>query len=65
MANIDEGKRVLTVRETSILLRCSRGATYNAIRKGLIPSLRLGKKILIPRAALEKLLDGVRDGDKS
>jgi len=65
MANIDEGKRVLTVMETSILLRCSRGATYNLVRLGQIPSLRFGRKILIPRAALEQLLDGVRDGDKS
>ncbi len=58
MDNMDDEKRVLTVMEASKWLRCSRGATYEAIRKGLIPSLRIGRKILIPRAALQRLLEG-------
>ena len=54
----DEGKRVLKPDEVGKLLRISRGSVYEAIRRGSIPSLRIGRKILIPRAALEKLLDG-------
>lgn len=47
----------LTVDETSRLLRLSRGATYEAVRRGQLPSIRIGRRILIPRAALEKLLE--------
>lgn len=62
MASIDEEKRVLTVMEASRLARMSRGSMYEAIRQGTIKSVRFGRKILVPRAALEKLLDGDGDG---
>jgi len=45
-----------TVDETRRKLGLSRGLIYQAIREGQIPSLRIGRRILIPRAALEKLL---------
>jgi len=31
---------------------------YDLIRLGIIPSVRLGKRILIPRVELEKILSG-------
>jgi hypothetical protein len=34
-----------------------RAAFYTAIRRNQIPHLRVGKKIIIPRAALERLFD--------
>jgi len=34
----------------------SRGAFYTALRLGQIPALRVGRRFLIPRAALERLL---------
>jgi excisionase family DNA binding protein len=33
-----------------------RSATYEALRRGEIPSVRIGRRILIPRAALEDML---------
>jgi len=52
---------VLTPNEVRKLLKCSRGTIYEEIRKGTIPSIHLGRKILIPKAALLKMLenDGV------
>jgi len=47
---------VLTVEETSKVLRLGRTATYSAIRAGDIPSVRLGHSIRVPRAALLALL---------
>jgi excisionase family DNA binding protein len=38
-------------------LNLSRATTYSMIHRGLIPSVRLGKRILIPRKALEKMLE--------
>ena len=46
------GNEVLTVEEAASLLRISRGTAYEAVRTGAIPSCRLGRRILIPRAAL-------------
>ena len=48
---------VLTPVETAKLLRIGRATVYWQIRQGTIPSIRMGRKILVPRKALEKLLD--------
>ena len=50
---------VLTVDEVRRLLKLSRGLTYEAIRTGQIPSIRVGRRILIPRLALQKFLSGM------
>lgn len=49
---------VLTVEEARKLLRLSRGLMYEAIHSGQIPSMRIGRRILIPRARLEEMLKG-------
>jgi excisionase family DNA binding protein len=48
---------VLNVEEARRLLGLSRGLMYQAIKSGEIPSLRIGKRILIPRIALDCLLN--------
>jgi excisionase family DNA binding protein len=48
---------VFTVEQAGELLGLSRGLTYEAIRTGQIPSIRIGRRILIPKAALLRLLD--------
>ena len=48
---------VLTVGETAKLLRLSKTTVYDQIRQGSIPSIRIGKRILIPRAALMRKLE--------
>ena len=55
---------VLTVGETAKLLRLSKTTVYDQIRQGSIPSIRIGKRILIPRAALMRKLEEVvgKDG---
>lgn len=34
----------------------SRGSFYEALRRGQIPSLRVGRRFLIPRSAVERFL---------
>ena len=51
------GRLVLTVEEARNLLGLSRGSMYEAVRRGQIPSLRIGRRILIPCAALQHLLE--------
>jgi excisionase family DNA binding protein len=47
-----------TVPETARLLGISRGAAYAAAAERMIPTIRMGRRLLVPRAALERLLEG-------
>jgi excisionase family DNA binding protein len=46
----------LSVTEAAKLLGVGRSATYEAVRTGQIPSIRIGRRIIIPRAALLNML---------
>jgi excisionase family DNA binding protein len=48
--------RVLTVDEVSRLLRVSRNAAYQAVWSGLIPSVKIGRAIRVPVAAVKAML---------
>ena len=52
---------VLTVEETRLLLRLSRNSMYAAIARQEVPHLKIGRRILIPRKALERLMDGFHE----
>jgi excisionase family DNA binding protein len=47
----------ITVPGAVETLGISRNFAYELVKRGIIPSIRLGKRILIPRAALEKMLE--------
>ena len=50
---------VLTIPETARLLRCCEKTVWRGIASGRIPSLRIhGRKIVVPRPALDRLLAG-------
>jgi excisionase family DNA binding protein len=52
----------LTVPEVAALLGVSRNAAYEAVAVGQIPSIRIGRRLLVPRVALERLLDCAEGG---
>jgi excisionase family DNA binding protein len=54
----------LTVEETGRLLGISRGAAYRAAACGQIPTIRLGRRLLVPTARLHQLL-GLSDHHNS
>jgi hypothetical protein len=43
-------------------LGIGRNATFKAAKAGQIPTIKIGKRILVPRAAFETLLNGVAVG---
>ena len=47
---------VLTPEEVARELKLSRNATYEALKRGEIPHVKIGKLIRIPRSSLQKLL---------
>jgi excisionase family DNA binding protein len=46
----------ITVEEAARRLGISRGAAYARANDGGLPTIRLGKRLLVPKAALEKML---------
>jgi excisionase family DNA binding protein len=48
----------LTVEEAAKYLRISRASAYEGVRAGDIPSVRIGRRIVVSRRALDRLLDG-------
>ena len=63
----NEAKRIefltLTVEEAAHLLGISRGLAYEMARSGKLPVIRFGRRLLISRRALERMLDQPDDGD--
>lgn len=51
-------RRVITVNEAAVMLRISRGAAYEAAKRKQIPTIRIGRRLLVPLAALERMLAG-------
>ncbi len=51
-------KRTYSIPEVAKVLGIGRTAAYEAARTGEIPTIRIGKRILVPDAALERLLAG-------
>jgi excisionase family DNA binding protein len=50
----------LTVEQAAEALGISRAFAYEAVARGDIPCIRIGRRVLIPKIALEKMLDGAK-----
>lgn len=53
---MNEEKLTLTVAEAARCLGIGRNSAYEAIARGEIPVVKVGKRLLVPKAALETLL---------
>ena len=51
-------KQTYSVDQAAELLGISRGTAYDAVKTGELPVIRLGKRLLVPKAALDRMLDG-------
>lgn len=47
------------------ILGIGRNQTYAAAKSGQIPTIRIGGRILVPRAALMRLLSGEHEGGRA
>ena len=52
-----EKRLCLTVPEAAAMLGISRNHGYELVRRGELPAIRFGKRIVIPKSALEKRLE--------
>ena len=51
-----EAKLTLSVEEAAKVLGIGRNLCYDRVKTGEIPVIKIGRRLLVPRAALEKLL---------
>jgi excisionase family DNA binding protein len=50
--------QTVSVEEAGRILGYSRNTAYEAATRGELPTIRLGRKIRVPKVALQRLLDG-------
>jgi len=68
MNNIEAGQRradtgsmerlTFSVEEAAELIGVGRSAAYEAVRRGEIPVIRIGRRVLVPRSRLFQMLNG-------
>ena len=51
-------RRTMRVEEAAVALGIGRTTAYLAIRRGELPCLRIGRRLVVPRAAIDRLLAG-------
>ena len=55
-------RATITVPEAALLLGIGRSACFEAARRGELPTLRLGRRVLVPVPALLRMLGSSDDG---
>jgi excisionase family DNA binding protein len=61
----DRAPLTLSVPEAAKLLGVSRDLVYDLVAQGELPALRLGRRIVLPRRALEELVEAAWASDAS
>ena len=51
-------RQTQTITETARVLGIGKNQAYEAARSGQIPVIRVGRRLLVPTAALDRLLSG-------
>jgi excisionase family DNA binding protein len=51
--------RTLTIEEAARSLGVGRNAAYEAARRGELPVVRIGRRLLVPKVALDRMLEQV------
>ena len=54
-------RQTVTVEEAAQILGISRSSAYEAVRRGDLPAIRIGRRYVVPRAALERMVSQVTE----
>jgi excisionase family DNA binding protein len=57
-------KETYTIRETAKILNIGISKTYEIANQNIIPNIKIGRRIIIPRTGLTKWLEKSWVGDK-
>jgi excisionase family DNA binding protein len=59
-----QARRTMTVEEAAVQLGVSRSSAYEGVRRGDIPVIKIGRRLLVPTAHLQRMLgDGPTTSD--
>ena len=61
----DTKRLTITVPEAAKRLGVSRNHAYEAAKSGQIPTIKIGKRLLVPIVAFDRMLAGAGQGDKA
>jgi excisionase family DNA binding protein len=56
--NEEPERKTYKVEEVGKLLGIGRNQAYDAAKRGDFPTIRIGKRLLVPKAALDRMLAG-------
>ena len=63
--SLAEYGELLTMDEVCVVLQLSRNTVYELARSGDVPTIRLGRQLRTPRAALEQMMDRSTECDSA
>ena len=58
---MNDNRMTLSVGEAAEILGISRAFAYKLVKKDELPIVRLGRRVVVPRRALERLLSSSED----
>jgi excisionase family DNA binding protein len=58
MRKEEASRQTYNVEEAGRLLGIGRNQAYEAARAGQIPTIKIGKRVLVPKAAFDRMLQG-------
>jgi excisionase family DNA binding protein len=61
----EKNSLTMSVPDAGKMLGICRNASYEAVKRGEIPVIKIGKRLLVPTAALNRLLQGKRETEAS
>jgi excisionase family DNA binding protein len=50
--------QTLKIEEAAKVLGISRNTAYDAAKSGQLPTVKIGRRFLVPKAALDRMLEG-------
>jgi excisionase family DNA binding protein len=51
-------RQTLKIEEAAKVLGISRNTAYDAVKSGQLPTVKIGRRFLVPKAALDRMLAG-------
>ena len=52
----EQQRRTISIEEAGLALGIGRSSAYAYAKSGALPTVRLGRRLLVPRAAMDRLL---------
>ena len=62
---MNDTPQIYRIDEVARLLGIARNSAYRAVKRGDVPTIRIGKRLLVPRVAFDRMLSGAEPARKA